>query len=113
MSLPLLFTLPPSNRHELILLDTSTKTTLKSLNKQITSTISSSPNCAEFMSKYKSKDLTESITELRVHWSESGRDRKVWPEWTIVTDENLGAVIEVLRLGVGRDVLEVKVGKGE
>lgn len=47
MSLPLLFTLPPSNRHEFLLLDTSSKITLKSLNAQITSTISSSPNCAE------------------------------------------------------------------
>jgi hypothetical protein len=47
MSFPLLFTLPPSNRHEIILLDTSSKPTLKALNKQITATISSSPNCAE------------------------------------------------------------------
>ena len=50
MSLPLLFTLPPSNRHELILLDPSSKPSLKALNKQITSTIASSPNCAECMS---------------------------------------------------------------
>jgi hypothetical protein len=47
MALPLLFTLPPSNRHELILLDPSSKPSLKALNKQITSTIASSPNCAE------------------------------------------------------------------
>ena len=44
--IPVMFTLPPSNRHELILLDTE-KPSLKALNKQITSTIESSPNCAE------------------------------------------------------------------
>jgi hypothetical protein len=47
MSFPIMFTLAPSNRHEIILLDTSSKLTLKALNKQITSTIASSPNCAE------------------------------------------------------------------
>jgi hypothetical protein len=47
MSLPLLFSLAPSARHEIILLDTSSKPNLKTLNKQITSTIASSPNCAE------------------------------------------------------------------
>jgi hypothetical protein len=47
MSFPIMFTLAPSNRHEIILLDTSSKPTLKALNKQITATIASSPNCAE------------------------------------------------------------------
>jgi hypothetical protein len=47
MSIPLVFTLPPSSRHEVILLDTSSKPTLKALNKQITATIASSPNCEE------------------------------------------------------------------
>lgn len=113
MSIPLLFTLPPSNRHEIILLDTSSKPTLKVLNKQITSTISSSPNCAEFMGKYKSKEAQEVIQEMKVHWSEAGRDRKVWPEYTIVTEENFPAILEVLKASPGRDVLEIKVGKAE
>ncbi|CAI6340912.1 unnamed protein product [Periconia digitata] len=47
MSIPVLFTLPPSNRHEVILIDTTAKLSLKALNKQITSTIAESPNCAE------------------------------------------------------------------
>lgn len=45
--IPLMFTLPPSNRHEVILLDTSAKPTLKALNKQITTTMKDSPNCEE------------------------------------------------------------------
>jgi hypothetical protein len=65
------------------------------------------------MAKYKSKDATESIQEFKIHWSEAGRDRKVWPEYTIVTDENLPAIVELLKLGQGKDVLEIKFGKDE
>ncbi|KAF1998964.1 hypothetical protein P154DRAFT_523589 [Amniculicola lignicola CBS 123094] len=113
MAVPIMFTLPPSNRHEVLLLDTSSKTTLKSLNKQITSSMAESPNCAEFMSKFKSKEHVETIQELKVHWAESGRDRKVWPEYTVLTEKNLEGVLELLRLGMGKDVLEVRVGKEE
>lgn len=55
-SIPLFFTLPPSNRHEIIILDLSNKITLKALNKQISATIKTSPNCVEFMAKHKSAD---------------------------------------------------------
>ncbi|KAF1965627.1 hypothetical protein BU23DRAFT_560871 [Bimuria novae-zelandiae CBS 107.79] len=110
--IPVMFTLPPSNRHELILLDVE-KPSLKTLNKQITSTIASSPNCAEFMAKHKSKDVKEQIQEIRVHWSEEGRDRKVWPEYTVVTEENFPAILELLKTGAAKDVLEIKVGKAE
>ncbi|PVH94883.1 hypothetical protein DM02DRAFT_618310 [Periconia macrospinosa] len=113
-SVPVLFTLPPSNRHEVILIDTSSKPTLKALNKQITSTIAESPNCTEFMSKYKSKEgPQETIQEIKIHWSEAGRDRKVWPEYTILTEANLPGVLELLKMGAGKDVLEIKVGKEE
>ncbi|KAF2681493.1 hypothetical protein K458DRAFT_309667 [Lentithecium fluviatile CBS 122367] len=111
--IPLMFTLPPSNRHEVILIDPSNKPTLKALNKQITTTMKDSPNCSEFMSKYKSKDAVEQILEWRIHWSESGRDHKVWPEYTIITDANFAAILELLKLGQGKDVLEIKVGKAE
>jgi hypothetical protein len=46
-TIPLLFKIAPSARHEVILLDTSAKPSLKALNKQITATIATSPNCAE------------------------------------------------------------------
>jgi hypothetical protein len=156
MALPLLFTLPPSNRHELILLDPSSKPSLKALNKQITSTIASSPNCAEctsffslslslslsffplyllhpilplhsppnphpdpklttahkVMGKYKAADgPAERIEEFKMHWNPKERDPKIWPEHTIVTEENFGAILEVLKLSPASGVLEVKVGK--
>jgi hypothetical protein len=116
MSIPLLFTLPPSNRHEIILLDTSSKPTLKALNKQVTATIASSPNCAEFMGKYKKSDESgpkEAIQEFKIHWDTKSRDSKIWPEYTVVTDENFGAILEMLKSAPGKDVLEIKVGKDE
>ncbi|KAI8938761.1 hypothetical protein NX059_004627 [Plenodomus lindquistii] len=116
MSLPLLFTLPPSNRHEFITLDTSStsKPTLKSLNKLITSTIAESPNCAEFMAHHKSPSAQkETIQQLRMHWDTKMRDSKIWPEYTVVTEDNLGAILELLKGSPGMGVLEVKVGSAE
>lgn len=46
-AVPVMFTLPPSNRHEIILVDPSEVKGLKALNKQLMATIQSSPNCAE------------------------------------------------------------------
>ncbi|KAJ4317308.1 hypothetical protein N0V94_004993 [Neodidymelliopsis sp. IMI 364377] len=113
MSFPLLFTVPPSNRHEFIFLDTSSKPTLKALNKQITSTLASSPNCAEFMGKYKSSETKEQIQEFKIHWSSKEYDLKVWPEYTVVTDENFGAILDLLQKEPKSGVLEIKVGKAE
>ncbi|KAF2743323.1 hypothetical protein M011DRAFT_489872 [Sporormia fimetaria CBS 119925] len=106
--LPLLFTLPPSARHEILLLDPENKLTLKELNKLVTERMKGSPNCEEFMSKYKSRSAT-SISSLKIHWSSANRDKKAWPEYTVLTNDNLPAVMAMLRLsgGVGRDVLEV------
>ncbi|KAF2134850.1 hypothetical protein P153DRAFT_305681 [Dothidotthia symphoricarpi CBS 119687] len=112
MSLPLLFTLPPGKRHELILVDTS-KPTLKALNAQITSTLASSPNCAEFMGKYKSAETKEQIEEIKVLWDMSSRDANIWPESTILNEGNFAAVLEVLKGAPGKDVLSIKVGKVE
>ena len=67
------------------------------------------------MSKHKKTDegSKETIQEFKIHWDTKSRDAKLWPEYTVVTDENFGAVIEMLKLAPGKDVLEIKVGKGE
>ncbi|KAH6643556.1 hypothetical protein C7974DRAFT_429633 [Boeremia exigua] len=113
MSFPVVFTIPPSNRHEFITLDPSTKPTLKALNKLITATLAASPNCAEFMGKYKAAETKEQIQEFKIHWSGKEFDLKVWPEYTVVTDANFGAILEVLKREPKSGVLEVKVGKAE
>lgn len=67
------------------------------------------------MAKHKNPESgpKETIQEIKIHWSESGRDRKTWPEYTVVTEENWPAVLELLRPSVGKDVLEIKVGAAE
>lgn len=67
------------------------------------------------MAKHKSSapENKETIQEFRIHWDTKTRDTKIWPESTVVTDENFGAIIEMLKLGGGKDVLQVKMGKDE
>jgi hypothetical protein len=88
---------------------------ISELSAQISEMVSSSPNCQEFMSKYKKKsEGKESVTELNIKWSPVGRDPKMWPQTTIVTEDNIDAVLAMVeRSGVGRDVLEVKMAEGK
>lgn len=66
------------------------------------------------MAKHKAKDgPAEHIKEFRLHWDTKGRDAKIWPEYTIVTDDNFAALLEVLRANPTMGVLEIKVGKDE
>lgn len=65
------------------------------------------------MAKHKSPDTKETIQEFKIHWDTKSRDGKLWPEYTVLTDENFGAILEMLKLLPGKDVLEVKVGKDE
>ncbi|KAH4019288.1 hypothetical protein HBI81_192610 [Parastagonospora nodorum] len=113
MSIPLLVRLGPSSRHELILLPASPIPSLKSLNALVTRTIGSSPNCAEPMSQHKNPETKEQIQEFKIHWDRQARDGKIWPEYTVVHEGNLEAVVEMLKVSPGRDVLEVRVGKVE
>lgn len=53
------------------------------------------------------------IQEFRIHWDNKARDAKMWPEYTVVTEENFGAIVQVLKGEVRGGVLEVKTGKDE
>ena len=61
------------------------------------------------MGKYRSKDISETVREITVKWAAEGRDSRVFVKETLVTEENLGAVLRMMRVGVGRDVFDVKV----
>ena len=67
------------------------------------------------MAKHKKSDEStkETIQEFKIHWDTKSRDSKIWPEYTVVTDENIGAILELLKIAPGKDVLEIKVGKSE
>ncbi|EMD97343.1 hypothetical protein COCC4DRAFT_81826 [Bipolaris maydis ATCC 48331] len=111
--IPIVFTLPPSNRHDFLFLDISDKSPLKALNKQITSLIATSPNCTEFMAKHKAQDgPAEQIQEFKIHWDVKGRE-KIWPEYTVLTEENIKVIVQMLKADPRMGVLEVKLGKDE
>lgn len=106
---PILFILEGSARHEVLLIDTRS-TKLDKLTQMISSASANSPNCAEFMSKYKKGG--DKVGQIKVKWSTAGRDQKVWPASTIVTDDNFEAVMRLIEdSGVGKDVFEVKLEK--
>lgn len=65
------------------------------------------------MQKHKSPDAKEIIQEIKVLWNNSANKDDVWPDSTIVTEENFGAIIEVLKGGIKAGVLAIKVGKPE
>lgn len=108
---PQLFTIDSSSRHEVLLLPTNIK--LNDLRERISQASVDSPNCVEIMSKYK-KAGSEKVGEIKVKWSTAGRDTKVWPASTVLTDDNIEAVMRLIEdSGVGKDVLEVKLEKKE
>ncbi|KAI7284631.1 hypothetical protein KC340_g18439, partial [Hortaea werneckii] len=100
---------------------TSPKQTLSALQTHLTNLATTSPNCAEFLSKYRNRSITESVSEIRVRWAiadpgtpaGSGRDGKIWPKETVLTEENFTAVMRLLEWGGGRDVLDVRMVRGE
>jgi hypothetical protein len=113
-AVPILFTVNGSSRHELMLIS-PTHATLDGVFAEILQLTASSPNCAEFMSKYKKKpedDTEHEVQEIKVKWNSQSHDPKIFPASTVVTKENFKAVITMIGAsGVGRDVFEVQVGE--
>ena len=82
---------------------------LPDLTSRIERLIATSPNAGEFMGKYRSKDISETVREITVKWAAEGRDSRVFVKETLVTEENVEAVLRMMGVGVGRDVFDVKV----
>ena len=82
---------------------------LHELTSKIEHLIANSPNAAEFMGKYRSKDISESVREITVKWAAEGRDSRVFVKETLVTEENIEPVLRMMAVGVGKDVFDVKV----
>jgi hypothetical protein len=109
---PILFTVNGPKRHEVLI--TSTTASLKQLSAQIENLITDSPNSQEFMVKYKKAGPKERVTEIKVRWSAQGRDPKWWPHSTVVTEDNIDAVLSLVeRSGVGKDLLEVTMAASD
>jgi len=71
--------------------------------------IATSPNAGEFMGKYRSKDISESVREVTVKWAAEGRDSRVFVKETLLTEENIEPVLRMMAVGVGKDVFDVKI----
>lgn len=71
--------------------------------------LATSPHAGEFLGKYRSKDVTETVKEIVVKWASEGRDSRIFVRETLVTGENLEAVLRMMAVGVGKDVLDVKI----
>lgn len=103
---PVLFTIDGSTkRHEVILVNPGLD--LDQL-KQAAEALLESPNCAEVLSKYRNREKTESVTEVRVKWSSEGRD-KLFPQQTLLTESNTEAVLRMMSVNVGKDTFDVKL----
>lgn len=104
---------PSDEAYSLQVLLISPSIKLAELSQRVVGVTANSPNCAEFMSKYK-KAGTEKVTEVKVIWSTQGRDSKTWPTSTVLTDDNIEAVLRLIEdSGVGKDVFEIKLEKDE
>jgi hypothetical protein len=128
---PALFTIENSSRHECkgkawsaaaygLLTDThplvllvNPGIDLHDLTSQIERLIAKSPNAGEFMGKYRSKDISETVTEVTVKWAAEGRDSRVFVKETLLTEENIEPVLRMMAVGVGKDVFDVKVKVNE
>lgn len=67
-----------------------------------------SPNCAEVLSKYRSKENRDIVSEIRVKWS-SDHDKQLWPKQTLLTAENIEPVLRMMALNAGKDIFYVKI----
>jgi hypothetical protein len=49
------------------------------------------------MGKYRSKDISETVTEITVKWAAEGRDSRVFVKETLLTEENIEPVLRMMR----------------
>ncbi|KAK5170352.1 uncharacterized protein LTR77_004939 [Saxophila tyrrhenica] len=104
---PVLFTVEGTNRHEVLLVQPSD--TLDKLKESMQSLLASSPNLAEFMGKYRNKELKDVVKDVTVRWASEGRDKQLFPRETVLTKENCAPVLRMMAVGVGKDVFDVKL----
>ncbi|KAK0784890.1 hypothetical protein LTR91_017949 [Friedmanniomyces endolithicus] len=105
---PALFTVEGSSRHEV-----NPGHDVDQLRASMEKLASSSPNCQEFMSKHRSKDIVEKVGEIKVKWASEGRDKQLFPKETLLTDDNCEAILRMMAIGGGKDVFDIKLDKSQ
>lgn len=71
--------------------------------------IAKSPNTAEPLHQYKSKETKDTVKQIRVKWASEGRDKQLFPRETILTDENCEAVLRMMSLNLSKDVFDIRL----
>lgn len=99
-----MFNIDGTQCHDILLVDTTIP--YRELLWAIQDKLKVSKNCEEIMSRYRTAG-SQDIEGMKVQWASAGRDSKNWPSSTIVTDDNLDAVLRMMELGHGKDVMEV------
>jgi hypothetical protein len=61
------------------------------------------------MSKYKSKESSETVKQISVLWASEGRDKQLFPKRTILTEDNCEPILQMMKLGGSKDVFDVKM----
>ena len=87
----------------------SESSSLSELKEKMQDLMASSPNAAEFLGKYRNKETKDTVKDITVKWSTEGRDKQLFPRETILTEDNCGAALRMMAVGVGKDVFDVKL----
>lgn len=103
---PILFTVGQSNKHEVMIINPGQG--IKELSDKVKELVASSPNCSEPLSKYAKKSESK-VSEIKVRWSGEPREAKLWPTSTILTEDNSEALLSLVALHGGKDILEVTI----
>ena len=82
---------------------------LSQLRETMENLTATSPNAAEALHKYRSKETKDTVREIRVRWASEGRDKQLFPRDTLLTEENCEPVLRMMAIGVGKDVFDIKL----
>lgn len=89
----------------------SASTNIQELQTKIAGIIPKSPNCAEALAKYSKSKGDWKVNEIKVRWSGEPREARLWPSSTILTEENVEAVLQLVALHGGKDVMMVEASQ--
>ena len=82
---------------------------LDQLKQSMLTLVASSPNAAEPLSRYKSKESKDVVKEIKVKWAGEGRDKQLFPKETLLTEGNCEPVLRMMQVGIGKDVFDIKL----
>lgn len=107
---PILLTTSGRIGHEIIMLDDIRHACFDDLLEDVCRKLSFSPNTRD---PWNLRFKNDKIKEVAVYWMHHyDQEVKMWPERTFITYENWRAILPMLRLRQGRDIMEVHFSEG-